>query len=219
MAGQPEITRLEWERTGPFILFEVARSRVQNVPEEYIKNTHWGIVDGDESYHVKSQLEGDEHWYPVEFIPNRVCWVEIRWHKNLEQGGHWEAFRIAGADLGLDILPADVDRYVARQLAPRDPAPAPENTTPSRPASPSSRSSSPSVIRIRHTPAVDAVARLAVELCIEDFPMMEAQTTTTTIREGAINPLTGHMYTNDDVAAFRALQPDRPDPPTQPFTG
>ena len=49
--------------------------------------------------------------------------------------------------------------------------------------------------------------------------MTEAQTTTTTIREGAINPLTGHMYTNDDVAAFRALQPNHPDPPTQSFTG
>ena len=49
--------------------------------------------------------------------------------------------------------------------------------------------------------------------------MTEAQTTTTTIREGAINPLTGHMYINDDVAAFCALQPDRPDPPTQPFSG
>ena len=48
--------------------------------------------------------------------------------------------------------------------------------------------------------------------------MTETQTTTATIREGAINPLTGHMYTNDDVAAFRALQPDHPDPPTQ-FTG
>ena len=49
--------------------------------------------------------------------------------------------------------------------------------------------------------------------------MTEVQTATTTIREGAINPLTGHMYTNDDVAAFRTLQPDQPDPPTQPFTG
>ena len=48
--------------------------------------------------------------------------------------------------------------------------------------------------------------------------MTETQTTTATIREGAINPLTGHMYTNDDVVAFRALQPDHPDPPTQ-FTG
>ena len=49
--------------------------------------------------------------------------------------------------------------------------------------------------------------------------MTETQTTTTTIREGAINPFTGHMYTNDGVAVFHALQPDRPDPPTQSFTG
>ena len=49
--------------------------------------------------------------------------------------------------------------------------------------------------------------------------MAEAQTTMMTIREGAINPLTGHMYTNDDVATFRTLQPDRPDPLTQPFPG
>ena len=218
MAGQVETTRLEWEQTEPFVPFEVARSRVRNVPKEYIKNTHWGIVDGDESYHVKSQLEGDKHCYPVEFIPNQACWVEIRWHENLEQGGHWEAFRIAGADLGLNIYPADVDRYVARQLAPREPALAPENTTPSRPATPSSCSSSPSIIRVCHAPAVDAVARLAAKLHIQDFPMTETQTTTATIREGAINPLTSHMYTNDDVAAFRTLQPDQPDPP-QSFMG
>ena len=48
---------------------------------------------------------------------------------------------------------------------------------------------------------------------------MEVQTTTQTIRAGAINPLTGHMYINDDMAAFCALQPDHPDPPAQPFTG
>ena len=49
--------------------------------------------------------------------------------------------------------------------------------------------------------------------------MTEAQTTMTTIREGAINPLTGHMYTSDNVATFHALQPDRPDPPSLPFSG
>ena len=217
MVEQQETTRLEWERVGPFVPFEVARSRTQHVPEEYLKNAHWGIVDGDESYHVKSLVEGDEHWYPVEFISAQACWVEIRWHENLEQGGHWEAFQIAGPDLGLDITPVDLDRYIARQLAPREPNPAPENTTPSRPATPSSRGSSPSVIQVRHAPAINAVARLAAELRINDFPMTETQTTTATIREGAINPLTGHMYTNDDVAAFCALQPDHPDPPTQPF--
>jgi hypothetical protein len=38
-----------------------------------------------------------------------LCWVEIRWIENLEIGGHWEAFRIAGEDLGLDITPQDAE--------------------------------------------------------------------------------------------------------------
>ena len=52
MAEQQETTRLEWERMGPFVPFKVARSRTQHVPKEYIKNAHWGIVDGDKSYHI-----------------------------------------------------------------------------------------------------------------------------------------------------------------------
>jgi hypothetical protein len=35
--------------------------------------------------------------------------VEIRWIENLEIGGTWEAFRIAGEDLGLDITPQDAE--------------------------------------------------------------------------------------------------------------
>ena len=62
-------------------------------------------------------------------------------------------------------------------------------------------------------PAAKAITRLAAELHINDFPMTEAQTTMQTIRVGSINPLTGHMYTNDNVAAFCTLQPDCPDPP------
>ena len=98
---------------GPFVPFEVARSRTRHIPEEYFKNTHWGIVDGDESYHAQLLVEGDEHFYPVEFIPAQACWVEVCWHENLEQGGHWEAFRIAGPDLGLNITHANVDWYIA----------------------------------------------------------------------------------------------------------
>ena len=48
---------------------------------------------------------------------------------------------------------------------------------------------------------------------------METQTMTQTIWAGTINPLTSHMYTSDDMAAFCALQPNHPDPPTQPFSG
>ena len=113
MAEPQETTQLEWERMGPFVPFKVARSRTRHIPEEYFKNAHWGIVDGDESYHAQLLVEGDEHFYPVEFIPAQACWVEVRWHENLEQGGHWEAFRIAGPDLGLNITHANVDWYIA----------------------------------------------------------------------------------------------------------
>jgi hypothetical protein len=50
-----------------------------------------------------------ERWYPVEFNFEHLCWVEIRWIENLEVGGTWEAFRIAGEDLGLDITPQDAE--------------------------------------------------------------------------------------------------------------
>ena len=68
MVGPQETTRLEWERMGPFVPFEIARSRTQHITKEYIKNTHWGIVDGDKSYHARSLVEGDGCFYPVEFI-------------------------------------------------------------------------------------------------------------------------------------------------------
>ena len=68
MAETQETTQTEWAREGPFVPFEITRSRTQNVPEEYLKNAHWDIVDGDKSYHARSLVEGDKHFYPVEFV-------------------------------------------------------------------------------------------------------------------------------------------------------
>jgi hypothetical protein len=48
-----------------------------------------------------------ECWYPVEFNFEHLCWVEIHWIENLKIGGHWQAFRIAGEDLRLDIMAQD----------------------------------------------------------------------------------------------------------------
>jgi hypothetical protein len=53
--------------------------------------------------------------------------VEIRWIENLEVGGSWEAFRIAGEDLGLDITHKtqkikidwiDLEEFEARTMKP-----------------------------------------------------------------------------------------------------
>ena len=45
-----------------------------------------------------------------------------------------------------------------------------------------------------------------------------SQTIAATAQVGAINPFTGHMTTEEDVALFRAVGPDRADPP-EPFPG
>jgi hypothetical protein len=42
-------------------------------------------------------------WYPVEFNPEHICWVEVCWAEPAGSEGYWQAFRIAGEDLGLDI--------------------------------------------------------------------------------------------------------------------
>jgi hypothetical protein len=47
--------------------------------------------------------------------------VEIRWIENLEVGGTWEAFRIAGEDLGLDITPQDAEDQDRLDRAQKDP--------------------------------------------------------------------------------------------------
>ena len=107
-----QTTRELWASEGPFQPYEVQRSRANNVPHEYIKAAVWDTIEGDLGYHARSRhTDEDDNQYPVEFHPERVCWVEIRWIENLEIGGHWEAFRIAGTDLGLDITQEDVERH------------------------------------------------------------------------------------------------------------
>jgi hypothetical protein len=70
------------------------------------------VVNGIKRYHTKLSVPEEsgesEHWYTVEFNFEHLCWVEICWIENLEIGGHWQAFRIAGEDLGLDITSQDV---------------------------------------------------------------------------------------------------------------
>ena len=57
-----------------------------------------------EGYYAQSSANNDPNeYYPVEFNTEYYCWVEVRWIENLEIGGHWEAFRSAGPDLGCDI--------------------------------------------------------------------------------------------------------------------
>ena len=64
------------------------------------------------------------------------------------------------------------------------------------------------------SPRTQDLIRLAEILHIDSDPM--SQTLTTAARVGTIDPNTGHMLTEDDVAVNRAIGPDRADPPSNP---
>ena len=105
MAGQ-QTTRDLWVAKGPFTHYKVARSRERNVHADYEKAACFDTINGDLGYHARSNIVDkgeEERFFPVEFNSARICWVEICWIENLREGGHWEAFRIAATDLGLDI--------------------------------------------------------------------------------------------------------------------
>jgi hypothetical protein len=100
-----------WALEGPFIAYELQGPLQRNIPELFIKEAKWCVVNSIEQYHAKSHTPEEsgepECWYPVEFNTEHLCWVEICWIENLEIGGHWQAFCIAGEDLGLDITRQD----------------------------------------------------------------------------------------------------------------
>jgi hypothetical protein len=41
-----------------------------------------------------------------------VCWVEVRLQEPAGSEAYWQAFRIAGEDLGVDITQADVELHL-----------------------------------------------------------------------------------------------------------
>jgi hypothetical protein len=118
-------TRELWAAEGPFEVYELQGPVHRDIPERFIKAAEWRVHNGIERYHARStapEESSSERWYAVEFNFEHLCWVEIRWIENLEIGGHWEAFRIAGEDLGLDITSQDAadQDQLDRARRPRD---------------------------------------------------------------------------------------------------
>jgi hypothetical protein len=120
-----------------------------------------------------------------------VCWVEVRLQEPAGSEAYWQAFRIAGEDLG----------SYRESIA----------------SSHSSRASTPSVPSvIRPSPFLpgsrdqEIAASLAESLNI-NAPM--SNTLTMEVPAGTINPVTGHVN-DDDAALIRAIGPDQPDPPS-----
>jgi hypothetical protein len=207
-----QTTRELWAQQGPFEPYIIHGVTHQNIPGIYIKGTVWNDQSIPPRYHAQSSAPEESAsgtWFPIEFNEEHVCWVEVRLQEPAGSELYWQAFRIAGEDLGLDITQGDVELHLQEAAI--------TNYQESVASSHSSRASTPSVasiIRPRPSPYQpgsrdqEIANTLAESLHIND-PMSN----TLTIPTGTINPVTGHVN-EDDAALFRAIGPDQPDPPS-----
>jgi hypothetical protein len=87
-----------WAADRPFEAYKLQGPVQRNVPELFLKRAEWWVVNSIERCHAKSNVPEEsgepDHWYPVEFNTEHLCWVEICWIENLEIGGHWQAFHM-----------------------------------------------------------------------------------------------------------------------------
>jgi hypothetical protein len=209
-----QTTRELWAQQGPFETYTIHGVPQQNIPEVYIKGAVWNAQADPPRYVAQSSApeeSGTGTWFPVDFNEEHVCWVEVRLQEPAGSEAYWQAFRIAGQDLGLDITQGDVEAHLQATTL--------HSYRESIASSHSSRASTPSVasvIRPRPSPYQpgsrdqEIAHTLAESLNIND-PM--SNTLTMEAPAGTINPVTGHVN-DDDAALFRAIGPDQPDPPS-----
>jgi hypothetical protein len=111
-----QTTQELWASQGPFEPYTVHGIPQQNVPIIYIKEAIWREDTNPPRYHTQSNApeeSGSGTWFPVNFNEEHVCWTEVRWIQPTGSEGYWQAFRIAGQDLGLDITQGDV-KYTSK---------------------------------------------------------------------------------------------------------
>jgi hypothetical protein len=209
-----QTTRELWAQQGPFEPYTIHGVPQQNIPDIYIKGAVWNAQADPPRYVAQSSApeeSGTGTWFPVDFNEEHVCWVEVRLQEPAGSEAYWQAFRIAGQDLGLDITQGDVETHLQATTL--------HSYRESMASSHSSRASTPSVasiIRPRPSPYQpgsrdqEIAHSLAESLNIND-PM--SNTLTMEVPAGTINPVTGHVDA-DEAALFRAIGPDQPDPPS-----
>jgi hypothetical protein len=209
-----QTTRELWAQQGPFETYTIHGVPQQNIPEVYIKGAVWNAQADPPRYVAQSSApeeSGTGTWFPVDFNEEHVCWVEVRLQEPAGSEAYWQAFRIAGQDLGLDITQGDVEAHLQATTL--------TSYRESVASSHSSRASTPSeasVIRPRPSPYQPGsrdqeIARSLAESLNINEPM--SNTLTMEVPAGTINPVTGHVDA-DDAALFRAIGPDQPDPPS-----
>jgi hypothetical protein len=210
-----QTTRELWASSGPFESYTVHGVPQRNVPEDYIKGAVWKTDIVPNRYYAQSSVleeSGIPAWYPVEFNPEHICWVEVCWAEPAGSEGYWQAFRIAGEDLGLDITQEEVEGHIERTSGINNY----RESIASSPTTLVSTPSEPSIIRPRPSPYQpgsrnqEITQTLAESLNIRD-PM--SHTITMPVPTGTINPITGHIN-EDDAALYRAIGPDQADPPS-----
>jgi hypothetical protein len=209
-----QTTRELWAQQGPFEQYTIHGVPQQNIPQIYIKGAVWNAQADPPRYVAQSSApeeSGTGTWFPVDFNEEHVCWVEVRLQEPAGSEAYWQAFRIAGQDLGLDITQGDVELHLQSTTL--------HSYRESVASSHSSRASTPSVPSIilprpsPHQPGSrdqEIAHTLAESLNIRD---QMSNTLTVEVPAGTINPVTGHVDA-DDAALFRAIGPDQPDPPS-----
>jgi hypothetical protein len=209
-----QTTRELWAQQGPFEHYTIHGVPQQNIPEIYIKGAVWNAQSNPPRYVAQSSApeeSGTGTWFPVDFNEEHVCWVEVRLQEPAGSESYWQAFRIAGQDLGLDITQGDVETHLQTTTL--------NSYRESVASSHSSRASTPSVPSIilpRPSPYQPGsrdqeIAHTLAESLNINEPM--SNTLTMEVPAGTINPVTGHVDA-DDAALFRAIGPDQPDPPS-----
>jgi hypothetical protein len=209
-----QTTRELWAQQGPFEHYTIHGVPQQNIPEIYIKGAVWNAQADPPRYVAQSSApeeSGTGTWFPVDFNEEHVCWVEVRLQEPAGSEAYWQAFRIAGQDLGLDITQGDVELHLQSTTLHSY-----RESVASSHSSRASTPSEPSIIRPRPSPHQpgsrdqEIAHTLAESLTIHE-PM--SNTLTMEVPAGTINPVTGHVDA-DDAALFRAIGPDQPDPPS-----
>jgi hypothetical protein len=202
-----------WASQGPFKPYTIHGITQQNVPEIYIKGAVWNMQSIPAWYHAQSSAPEESAsgtWFPIEFNEEHVCWVEVHWIEPPGSEGYWQAFRITGEDLGVDITQGDVEFHLQNTAL--------TNYRESVASSHTSRASTPSVPSVilpRPSPYQPGsrdqeIATTLAESLNINAPM--SNTLTMEIPAGTINPTTGHVDAND-AALYRAIGPDQPDHP------
>jgi hypothetical protein len=209
-----QTTRELWAQQGPFEPYTIHSVTQRNVPATYIKGAIWNEQSIPVRYHARSgapEESGTGNWFPVEFNEEHVCWVEVRLQEPAGSEPYWQAFRIAGEDLGLDITQGDIKFHLQDTAL--------TSCRESVASSHSSRASTPSVpsiIRPRPSPYQPGSRDQEIATMLAESLNITAamsHTLTTEVPAGTINPITGHVDA-DDAALYRAIGLDQPDPPS-----